>query len=574
MTTTIIIVAVLAVIVTAVVFGLIRGGKKGEKPSVVQEPSKPVEKPAEAKETTNDHLAPAPSKDNLDEIKQSEPKDDKASIPDFVKNIVAKFGIDVPEDGKTMVYLMELYKEANVQFRTGKSYNGLPTIIKEDNFPNIYNFYGDKGSDNAAWFTLVGWLFAMQLAELRPQDRTAIYKVGYEMGGYNKDSNLYGYQFRFDPNVLRLSAAAIWAAMRGVCKPDVDAMREECGYHYHGAATNIEMIIDFEDSFKVDKDDFYVDLRKFMPTAPGPYAPNYKDRSQIGGYPYPNDAKTDDYNLAIDRAIRDMVVEKYNLENKIIITNENYNDEEALRELAYQNSLYTQATVQAIADKDANYNHLFGKSREVEGYTFWPVFTEATLGQAVYPSLAKPLCELVNDVLYIGSYQRCILQGHEGQENPPQYGRLRPGCSWNVEAHRHSDTDDTQNVLVDFFIEDGDGNPTGYYNEDGEWSYKDDIHSPEEYNDKMKDELWANSYPSGHSAGSMSVCMLLIELLPMQADKILAASNRFAVNRTIARYHWNSDTIQGRVLATCIAPIIRCCSDWNERFEEAKKCLK
>lgn len=243
-----------------------------------------------------------------------------------------------------------------------------------------------------------------------------------------------------------------------------------------------------------------------------------------------------------------------------------------IKEMPYE--FYKNRTVQAIADKDANYNHLFGKERWVDHHIFYPVFTEETLGQVIYPSLAKELCELVDDVEHIGSYQRDILQGNKDQMGSDyQYGRLRPGCSWQVEAHRHSDTDNTQNVLVDFDIEENDGNPTGYYNKDNEWVYKSGIHSPEEYNDVMKDELWANSYPSGHSAGSMEVALLLMELLPMQADKILAAANKFAVNRTIARYHWNSDTIQGRVLATCIAPIIRCCSDWNERYGAAKECI-
>ena len=46
---------------------------------------------------------------------------------------------------------------------------------------------------------------------------------------------------------------------------------------------------------------------------------------------------------------------------------------------------------------------------------------------------------------------------------------------------------------------------------------------------------------------------ILIELYPQKADLILRAANNFALSRTIARYHWTSDTIIGRLVgaATC-----------------------
>lgn len=580
MTTAIIISVV--VVVGIVAYFLFKNRRKGNKPSVEQQPSKPVEKPAEpvveSKFKVGDRIRivgsgakgdvitniylneenewyyefsnsdDAPINWNWELVEPEKPKEEpKHFIPSIFLEPFQSI-IDIKEGTKTYDYLYELFNEASCQYG-GNTCHGLPLLYKEECFPQIYNFYGDKGKEDIK--SLVGWLFAMQLAEIRPQNRDGFFKIGYELGGYDKNSNLYGWKFRCDPNIARLVAAAIWAAMRGTCKPDVEAMRREL----HGDEL-CDTINEVRYSDSIDFDHcYYIDLRKFLPTAPGPYAPDYKDRSHIGGYPYPNDAKTDDYNLAIDRAIRDCAVEMYNLSES--------------------DTSLVDRTVQAIADKDANVNHLFGRERQVEGYTFNPVFTKEDLGQEIFPSLSTDLCSLVDDVMHIGSYQRDILQGNKKQMGADyQYGRLRPGCSWKKEAQRHSYDDDTENVLVDFYIEDGDGNPTGYYNEDGKWVYKNGIHSPEEYNDKMKDELYANSYPSGHSAGICSTMLLLIELLPHQADKILAAANRFAVNRTIARYHWNSDTIQGRVLATCIAPIIRCCSDWNERFNEAKECLK
>ena len=126
---------------------------------------------------------------------------------------------------------------------------------------------------------------------------------------------------------------------------------------------------------------------------------------------------------------------------------------------------------------------------------------------------------------------------------------------------------------MDFEIEDGDGSPTGYYDENGNWVYMNGIHNPEEFNEKSKSQLYANSYPSGHSAGIIGSAMVLVELFPDKADVILRAANQFAVNRTIARYHWTSDTINGRVLGTATNAVAHASSDYDDMLAKARKEL-
>jgi hypothetical protein len=48
--------------------------------------------------------------------------------------------VDVKDGSLTYDYVKELYDEAKAQFN-GKSLNGIPLLYKEENFPNIYNFY-------------------------------------------------------------------------------------------------------------------------------------------------------------------------------------------------------------------------------------------------------------------------------------------------------------------------------------------------------------------------------------------------------------------------------------------------
>lgn len=78
------------------------------------------------------------------------------------------------------------------------------------------------------------------------------------------------------------------------------------------------------------------------------------------------------------------------------------------------------------------------------------------------------------------------------------------------------------------------------------------------------------SYPSEHSAGIWNEALILMEMFPYQADKIIMVVTKYAVNRTIARFHWNSDTVNGRVLGSAICPVMHASSDFDSSFNAAK----
>jgi hypothetical protein len=61
-----------------------------------------------------------------------------------------------------------------------------------------------------------------------------------------------------------------------------------------------------------------------------------------------------------------------------------------------------------------------------------------------------------------------------------------------------------------------------------------------------------------------------MELMPNKANLILRAANQYAINRTIARYHWTSDTIIGRTLGSATSALCRAASDYTTRFNAAK----
>ena len=437
--------------------------------------------------------------------------------------------VDVEEGSVTYDYLEVLYEEAKSQFEDETSVYGIPAVHKQALFPVMYSF-GSISAREAAFKTMVGWLFALQLSELKPVERTAILKVGYEMGGYDRYDNIYGYEFKSDPNYARITAGAIYAAMRGTMNPAISTMRSEVGGSKYSQTL---AQLDATDTDHVSKNDFFIDLRQFLPTCPGPFDPAYPTPTETT---YPDEAKDSYKNLQVDRDVHEDIITKYNLDN----------------------NTYKQMTVQAIADKEADPGHLFGPNRTTTNYSFHPVFGTDTIGTELETS--GNLADFVSLAISCSSHARKIMQSTSVS---PIYRRMRPGCSWTQTGVKNSTSDNRRNILTKFEIEQYDGHPDGYYDQNGNWITPENITDPDAYEEYQRNALYSNSYPSGHSSGITGGAMVLMELMPDKTDLILKAMNQFAVNRTIARYHWTSDTINGRVLGTAQNAVAHAASDYD-----------
>lgn len=454
------------------------------------------------------------------------------------------------KDSKTYAYLSGLYDEALAQYE-GKSLITLPHLYRPENFPNVFGYYGEAGTRVAAVNTMLGWLVALQLAELKPKKRNHIFKVGYEMGGYNADSPIFGYRFECDPIVARLVASVIYVAFRTIVKPDFATMRQEVGgtaypyglqYYLDLGLNHLKTPEEIQKNV-VNKGGFYVDLREFMPSSAGPFAPGYTDRPPH----MMTDAKDTLTNTNTDRAIHEYIVRTFNLSTT---------DKDA-----------HQMTVQAIADKEQSTQHLYGSNKTVGEFTFHPVFGKTTIGKKLKTD--GSVANLTFLVQAIGTYFRIVLQSKA--VTPMQYGRLRPGCSWSEEKKKNSDTDDRRNVLVNITIEDNDGQKTSSYGYDDNGIWVATPVERDQYEEDQKNRLGANSYPSGHSSGIWTVAMMLIEAMPERADLIMQAANQFAVNRTIARYHWTSDTLFGRLLGSVASAMCHATADYDALLKAARK---
>ena len=438
----------------------------------------------------------------------------------------------VQKGTKTYAYLTDLIREADGQYRRTTSPHGLPMVFDKQNFPSVLDYYGKESDEDRAFRGLCGWLTALLLTELRPDLRNELLQAGYNFGP-DKDVYIYRYEFRSDQNIIRLGGSVIYAAMRGLLKPDTQTMRSEVGgelvkHTLHGVA---------EGEFN-DLEDYFVTIARFMPTAPGPYLKRYSDRSSVGGEPYPGAEKFDDGNLTPDSKIHKTIIEHYNLGG----------EEFHLR------------VVQAIADKEADVHHLFGDAVKTDHFAFRPVFGVDSIGRRLDPD--GRLAAAARDIGIIASMARHpLLDGH-------QYGRRRPGQTENDGVAY----DDPLGILVNYEIENNDGHPVGYYDREGIYSHGIDA-EPEDFDYESRHEVYANSYPSGHSAYIWSIGLLLIELMPGLAHLIMRAANGYAVSRQITRFHYNSDTLMGRVIAAAMAPVIRATADYQQVLDAARDDL-
>ena len=344
----------------------------------------------------------------------------------------------------------------------------------------------------------------------------------YKVNG--AEQPIYGWKIDQDPNIVRILAAAAYSTQRNASK--IAELRKEIG----GSTI----------TYKNDISECYVDTTYFLPHAPGPYLDDNRH--------YPVGEANKDHNLKEDQQINDYICKYYNLDTK--------------------DADKRKATIQAIADKEVEPQHLLGKPRKIVDpkygeMTIYPAFGKHNIGVEIPEDGA--IAKLVDLVRHRCSSARKTLLNQE-------YGRRRPGQG---KKDNTANSNPAQRALVNYAIEEGDGHSTGYYSKGGDYISSDGTHIGD-YETYFQNYLFANSYPSGHSAMGLGAGLILMEIMPDRADKILKAANQFAVNRTIARYHWNSDTIQGRIVATTMVPVMHSITNINldKMIEKAKKEYK
>lgn len=456
------------------------------------------------------------------ELSEKDQEEDTNRLQDIFNGVADYFRevVDIDHNPKTHAVLFSMWDECYAQATAGVKASD--HIYVPENFPQIISTEGDN--DNPLVLEqMCAMLFYQVLAEVMPENRNELARLALNYTCENKTQPLYGWLFYSDPSYARIMAAIIAAQKHN--QQDVDAMRKELG------TKPIE--------YKNDISELWLNLTEYMPPAPGPYLDAYKNRKEI-----PAGEKTWNGNLYEDHFVDEFVAGDYSLDSS----------EGARR----------QRTIQAIANKEYRVQHLFGDNRTVIDpqygeMTFSPVFGETTIGIKISDKGA--IATLADAVGMACSNSRKPLLNAE-------YGRRRPGQG---ESDPSPANEPICRALVNEPIENGDGHSTGAYDKSGDYVFDDGTHVGN-YVTYYQWQLYANSYPSGHSTLIIGVTLSLIEVMPLRTDRLMQAMGWFRLSRCLTRYHHLSDTTIGLLCGILFMPILRACKNVNlpKLVEDAK----
>lgn len=545
------------------------------------------------------------SNPDVDPTPKPEPEPEPPVWDKDFKDLVAEFNkvlnTPVTENSNTWNYLLAAYNMAQDEWNNDSI--GLFNIVR-DSSVEIYNYRGTYTTyAQQAQESLYSWLMAMCLAELVPSSgsssnkQTQLYQKAYDLGhnlGWGRSIPLYGnFDAKGDVMLARLVAAGIYAKNRAAYSfDDMDAMRSELG----GSVINISgSLTETGLGYDGDKDrgcvslGYTIGINSIFPAAPGPYLtdktrtqphPSSQGQSSDLFYSASDNVSWHKQNYKVDVAVDDEVTSHYNLR-----INQSTGETEAI----------LKRSVQAVADEKDDAKHWFSEKTYYKynaggtygaRFTFTPgtpsdnngYFTGTFNSEVTGKDLSSLLIDIggaetdfvyfMNKMGYLGGTARYPLL-HS------QYGRRRPGQGETDETCRCASPGAEYNLnwLDDSSIArlagggtkyDASGGAHAYYidtNSDGDYDsgepYYNDSWTPSSPEDELySNNVFANTYPSGHSSGTFAAALFTIQFFPNHCADIFKAAYKFSVSRTIERAHWNSDITYGRLIGTMMVPII------------------
>lgn len=502
-------------------------------------------------------------------------------VDDFNAVLYAKGNNQISEDMETYSYLKEMYDTAVKEWNTNAH-----GFFSEETYPEVYDYRGDNDQYEKDFLSLnamTSWLMAMCLTELVPTSgevyntQTTLFRVAFNIGG-GVEIPLYGnYTVKGDPMIARLAAGCVYALVRGTKGFDyIESLREELGGSAIPASSwedlgyKNTMLTDElgRRGYQMEYLGYLVNTQIFLYNAPGPrisgttvcdLATPYDDGQPEELFNF----DTGNYNM--DESVNTTMVDSWNMMAQTPLSEWNsYSDEKKSR------------LINAAATVTCTYNYMFGAPKPVtlvlengelpvvDGY---PRYTfEQTDNSSLV--IEGPFSDLA------GIYRYDI----DGQENTqemflktvldiadncrfptqdPNYGRCRPGCRPTREGGElnplhGSAENEIYNISIAAMVADTEEQKQKALNEDG-WA----ADSP-------------RSYVSGHSAQIITMALMLGQMAPDKMLNYMRRAYEYSVNRSIARFHWNSDCIVGRLFGTMVLPILNAMEGLHDGYEATK----
>ena len=502
------------------------------------------------------------------------------------KELLEKFNqVLLSRDYNAITSDMKVYNYLGWAFDfTNRQYNNNEWMFRSESYPLVYDYKGkDATDDGTAYNALHAWLMASVLSELVPDSgvntntQTELFKLAYEIGG-GKEYPLYNTKaFKADPYAMREAASVMYAICRGDSDiaSMIDTYRAELGGKSINASTwddlgyKNTMLSDNQGrrGYQMDYLGYCVNTRLFLPDAPGPRVAGTTvcDQPQ----PWEQGQDKEQFNPAIgnyymDGNINRYFVEDYNMMSQTPLSEWNSYSKEKQNRMVNVAAIPPCTFIYMFGRKKVKFDGIIRKSYDGKTTADYYCFSQTSEDTGLV--LDGPFSDLEGMYRYntSGDREKCledvatIIDNFRFPTQDPNYGRCRPGCKVSRTVESLSPVqgaagNEVYNVDLTTMVADNAAHKAKLAVQDG---FAAD--SP-------------RSYVSGHSAQIWGLALMLTQMNNEgNCETWIRKAFEYSVNRSVGRFHWNSDCIYGRLFGAMTLPIVNAMSGMRDGYEATR----
>ena len=467
-----------------------------------------------------------------------------------------------------------------------RQYDGDVWMFLPSTYPLLYDYRGTDETDiDTGYNAMQSWLMASILAELVPDSgattntQTELFKLAYEIGG-GKTYPLYnGKSLKADPYAMREAASVMYAICRGdgSIAGQIETYRRELGgspipaSNWDGLGYKNTMLTDSQGrrGYRMDYLGYAVNTELFLPDAPGPRVPT----TTVCELPQPWEEgqpaslfNMQTGNYLMDETINDYFVKNYDMMSQTPLSVWNSYPREKQNRLVNVGAIPPCTFIYMFGHQRVKFDGIIHRSYGANPAYDYYCFSKTNEDTGL--ALDGPFSDLEGIYRYNASQknaQERFLEALTGiadnmrfPTQDPNYGRCRPGCkvSRTVESLNPvpgAAENEIYNVdLCVMVADDAAGRAKG----------------------EIQDGFAADSprsYVSGHSAQIWALALSFIQMNnDGNCEQWVRKAFEYSVNRSVGRFHWNSDCIYGRLFGAMTLPIVNAMSGLHSDYEATK----
>lgn len=472
---------------------------------------------------------------------------------------------------------------------TNRQYDSDVWIFKPETYPLVYDYRGtDTSDDGTAYNALHAWLMASILSELVPDSgattntQTELFKLAYEIGG-GRSYPLYNNKaFKADPYSMREVAGVMYAICRGDSNIEsmIDTYRDELGGKPIQASNWDELdyrnttLYDEEGrkGYSMDYLGYCVNTELFLPDAPGPRIPT----TTVCELPYPwqegqpiSQFNMETSNYDVDEMANQFFVDEYNMMSMTPLSVWNSYSLKKKNRMINVAAIPPCTFLYMFGKKNIKFDGIINKSYDGQITADYYCFSQTPEDTGLV--LDGPFSDLQGMYHFNGTGIRekwlgdvaTIIDCFRFPTEDPNYGRCRPGCrstrqGGELNPIHGANENEIYNVDICTMVADDSESKAKYATQDG---FAAD--SP-------------RSYVSGHSAQIWGLALMFTQMDNGNdnVENWIRKSYEYSVNRSIGRFHWNSDCVYGRLFGSLALPIINAMIGLKGGLEAVKNYIR